>query len=129
MSELIHTPECIADAAKVEAEILDFVTRYPLYCRTCDGWGVVGSGAVDSHDGSVDIDTCPTCSDNDICPRCSAPIAGFLDANGRTDICALCSFEFDKASGKPVPAYCACWHLPENNPSEDEILRAIHATD
>lgn len=121
---MTHTLECIALTVRLDAARAEYAATWPNHCPTCEGWGTVGSGATDWHDGSVDIEPCSTCGDNDLCPRCGKRTFDWGGDGG--PVCAACDFNFDAPDGMPgAESDCGCWYRPENNPTRDEIRRAL----
>ena len=88
-----------------------WIIRFPDYCQTCDGVGVVyGSRADDELDRP--IEECPECLSEGLCPRCKTEVTGV-----KLDVaCCMCGFCLHPAhqenhkGAPPIPTgeECTC---------------------
>lgn len=65
----------------------EFDERYPAYCRTCQGFGLVGDVGYSPEDGFPE--PCPDCIEKGRCPRCGV-IGLQLRLDGDGDVMADC---------------------------------------
>jgi len=105
-----------------EAEIAEFLAKWPDYCTDCGGWG----GKTTPYDPSpggiglspgfmYDYDPCTTCVEEDICPLCGEESINFIEADeGDYSHCFSCGWDERNATegmsaDPPWPPECDCW--------------------
>lgn len=121
-----HSQDCIRRMEQARRARARYDESWPRHCRTCEGWGITGSGYVDPENGMPDVDPCMDCADLGACPRCGATEHGFLGGLSEDGSeCAACEWTFEKDGGKQPEPECFCeweseiesirraWHSPE----------------
>lgn len=107
-----HTPECLAQMEKARKEREDYITKWPNYCKSCNGWG--GSTEYQTHPyGSTTasepiFEPCSDCgAAHPRCPRCGED--AFLDEGIHMNILNWL------LEGEPCPS---CGYDWGNNPDD-----------
>lgn len=109
MTQIKHTPECIAADAARSATFKAWVDRWPDACDNCGG-----HGAFHFHGDRYTppySDPCDTCTDKGLCARCGKP---GLTSEERGDSstgdgpCKECGWNYDDALPAMREDPCAC---------------------
>ena len=80
----------VAGVKKVRDE---YIAKWPLYCKKCEGWG--GRTIPATYEEPEDFDECSACLSKGHCPRCGKT----LD-DGAVD-CVFCNWLLDTSFGLP----------------------------
>lgn len=123
MSQTVHTPECVARRSEWERKKAEWEAKYPNYCPTCKGTGVVTWQENQAPFGSgmrmmeTMFDICEECVGQEICPRCGETLVCYYvshdDPYETYWKCKNCGWNQEDAyEGKvecaPDEYYCRC---------------------
>lgn len=102
--QIAHTAACEArHQAKVEYE-----TKWPGYCRNCDGSGFHTWPGTYFEQGTSD--SCSYCLDDGTCPRCMHRYETWDETAQAFVTCPACGW--DPQSGEACPDdECECWDI------------------
>lgn len=108
------TNTCKANRARYEQLLAEHVTKWPDYCRCCDGWGQFTysydpspKGVSLSSGWLEDAEPCPDCVEKGVCARCGKDGLG-LESEGP---CLYCNWDYD--NGLPTEPECWCWAVAD----------------
>ena len=101
-----HTEQCLQDTAEWERIKNEYESRWPRYCRTCNGWGFTGCGIRCDEPWA---DPCADCTEQGRCPRCGHQI--YDDPYDWEDdtTCPECGWREGATEGIPEAPECLCW--------------------
>ena len=112
-----HTEQCLKWQAEYQAEIKDYLEKWPNACKTCGGTGEIG-GYDDPSPAGISLssgkmyfaDPCPECSEEGKCPRCGQlePEWNAPDYDGDYETCSLCGWT-NASEPMPEEPECDCW--------------------
>ena len=85
----------------------DYQHDWPVYCRTCNGWGYIDAITYAENRGYKVVEViCSECLEIGLCPRCLSEDS-FQDYVGvETDYCRQCGWE-QHAGLAPVNCICS----------------------
>lgn len=113
MTDIQHTQGCIEQGIRRAIEITAWKEKWPSHCKSCGGWGGIGSTFDPSPAGvslspgvMYDWDPCEQCSNEGICGRCGEATDTFGDAP-----CQHCGWNWGQGDqdGCPPEHKCYCW--------------------
>ncbi len=102
---MAHSPACRDTQARERQRQETWVSRYPTYCRQCDGWGAFHPPG--SWEEPPCIDPCDGCTANEPTPLCGRCGFAGLDRETGEGPCSACGWNYD--DGLPQYSECDCW--------------------
>lgn len=116
---ITHSPECIERDAKLKKLHEDWVSRWPNYCKSCDGAGswTDYENLGDGLGGMPVTNFCDDCVGIGKCSRCGTG----LDPESDDGPCSFCSWNYDDfCPPQYLDGPCECWEQ-----SDIEISSAL----
>ena len=108
-----HRATCLIETAKRARERKQYAQKWPNYCRTCEGHGLVwscenlaphGGG----HWGHWSQGPCVECYEVGICPRCGHQHSPEWVESSEAQPCEECGWQEQKSPGLPPLYECTC---------------------
>ena len=122
-----HKPVCEAARVKYEADLAEWVAKYPNYCRHCGGTGSVMvtencAPYGESSDWLYTFEVICDCVIEGRCPRCGSTLPEPKpDAEPGLERCSVCGWDATTSYKEQLHAperECTCW--TESSDSEPD---------